>query len=326
MIEKLAIASAGEAQRLRGRSLRRAFPIVMYTGKNGSGKSAAMIYDTLPDLDNGTKVLSTVRLLDYRNYRPCDDDNCLDLSHGKKGHMAAHPSWVRFTDWTQLMDWKNGPVLMDEITGVADSNATEALPAVVANKLAQLRRDDVSIRLTGLNFIRANKRIREAVVAVVKCKSMYAKTVQSDDGSDKVWQQRQYAVWDTYDAQTLPVDDHSDKAYAKAEHLNKARMWLPDSPALWAYDTYDAVDRVGWVSDSGRCITCDGTRRTPECSCEEYQAKKPVRASKGNNDARTARSETEDRSGSPSPRHSLLSDNIIDHFDHVHVGGSGLEF
>lgn len=263
-------------QMVRGRSLRRAFPIVMYVGKNGSGKSAAMVYDTLPDLDGTRRVLSTVRLLDYQNIRYCEDDNCDDIQahDSPKGHAQAHPNYVKFTDWTQLMDWRDGTVLMDEITGIADSQGDTALPGVVANKLAQLRRDDCNVRISGLNFVRANKRIREATTAVVRAQSVFAKTVYAEDGTDLMWQQRRYSVLKTYDAQTLPTDDHTDEAYRRAEILNTSKMWLPDSPGIYAYDTYSPVDKVGYVSDAGRCVQCDGLRRQHECSCKEYQIKK----------------------------------------------------
>lgn len=272
---------AGDKQSENGRARRRAFPIHMYTGRNGAGKSLAAVYDTLPDLDAGLPVLSTVRLLDFRNPRPCEDDSCSDLMHGRPGHMAAHPCYRPFTSWVQLLEWSRGPVLMDEITGVADSNESAAMPAAAANKLAQLRRDDCSVRITGLNFIRANKRIREAVNAVTRCQSFMPVTVTNDDGTERLWRARRLAVWRTYDAQSLPIDDHTDSAYDHADLMVKARHWVPGSLALSAYDTYAPVLMVGSVTDSGRCAYCAGTRRPQECSCQDYQAEKAVRKGVG---------------------------------------------
>src|SRR5438105_3161500 len=54
------------------RARRRAYPIHAYVGANGGGKSAGMVWDTLPSLDAGRSVLSTVGLLDYANPRPCE--------------------------------------------------------------------------------------------------------------------------------------------------------------------------------------------------------------------------------------------------------------
>lgn len=261
----------------RARSRRRAYPVHMYVGRNGSGKSLAAVYDTVPDLEAGTPVLSTVRLLDYRNPRPCDDEGCTDLLHGQAGHMAAHPCWVPFTSWPQFLDFKGGVALLDEITGIADSFESASLPGAVANKLAQLRRDEVAVRITGLNFVRANKRIREATNAVTRCRSFLPVTVTDEGGSDRIWRQRRLAIWRTYDAQSLPVDDHTEGAYEKADLLVGSRLWIPTSDAAAAYDSIAPILSVGSVTDAGRCAYCAGTRRAQECSCPDYVAEKNAR-------------------------------------------------
>lgn len=285
-LERLQSKAATE----RARKMRRGYAIHFYSGKNGHFKSGAMVFDTLPDLDKGIPVLSTVRLLDYRNLRPCEDADCGDLIGHLRGHMAAHPSYVPFTDWHQLLEWTAGPVLMDEITGVADSNEGAALPSAIANRLAQLRRADVSVRMTGLNFIRANKRLRESVTAITRCSASWSVMSKNDDGSERVWRQNRWASLRTYDAQTLPTDDISEGAYEKAELVAATHHWIPTSPAIRAYDTYSPVLTVGHVSDHGRCVRCDGNRRVPECQCEDYQAKKAP------SPRRSARAEPEHRS------------------------------
>lgn len=280
MIGSGLLASVKQSERARDR--RRMYPIHMYVGRNGSGKTLAAVYDTMPELDQGMHCLSTVRLLDYDNPRPCDDAACDDVWHGRPGHMAAHPLYVPFRTWPQLLDWPGpygiqGPVLMDEITGVADSNESAGLPTVAGNKLAQLRRDDCSVRITGLNFIRAHKRIREAVSAVTRCQSSMPVDAFHADGSTRLWRARRLAKWTTYDAQSLPVDDHTEHAYDSADQLISGRHWIPSSVALAAYDTFAPVLMVGTVTESGRCAHCGGTRRNPECSCSDYQDSKAVR-------------------------------------------------
>jgi hypothetical protein len=274
------LASDKGAERARAR--RRAWPIHMYVGRNGSGKTLAAVYDTLPDLDASRPVLSTVRLLDFRNPRPCDDLACDDLMHGLPGHQAAHPSYIPFRTWPQLLDFKGGAVLMDEVTGVADSHEGAAMPSAVANKLAQLRRDECMLRITALGWIRANKRIREATNAVTRCQSFLPVTLRDPiSGDDRIWRPRRLAVWRTYDAQSLPVDDHTDSAYESADLLVKGRYWIPDSVASRAYDTFAPVNIVGSVSDAGRCAHCGGTRRALECNCPDYVDRKASRRGAG---------------------------------------------
>jgi hypothetical protein len=261
---------ASDSQSEAGRRLRRAYPIHFYSGRNGAAKSLAAVYDTLPDLDAGLPVLSTVRLLDYSDLRPCDDDGCTDLFHGTPNHMAAHPNYVPFTTWKQLLDWDRGTVLMDEITGVADSNSSAAIPDAAANHLAQLRRADCAVRITGLNFVRANKRIREATTAVTRCESILPVTAFHEDGTERMWKARRFAKWRTYDAQSLPINDVTEAAFEKADQLGFSTHWIPTSPAIKAYDTMAPVLVVGRVTESGRCAHCEGVRRAAPCDCPDY--------------------------------------------------------
>jgi len=256
-----------------------------------------MIFDTLPDLDAGKPVLSTVRLLDFRNPRPCEDE-CCDCDKSDPGrHRAVHPGYTRFTTWPQFLEFETGIVLMDEITGVMDSNDGAALPGAVGNHLAQLRRGDLAVRMTGLNFIRANKRIREACNAVTVCKGLLPITVQDDAGVDKIWRQRRLSVVRTYDAQSLPMDDITAAAYEKADLVGRGRFWIPTSPAIGAYDSGDAVDVVGSTTDAGRCAHCAGRRAVQECICSDYQDEKLARKAVG----ATARSVEHPRSRAVTP-------------------------
>lgn len=271
---------APQGQTERARAVRRAYGIHFYAGRNGSGKSLCAVYDTLPDLEQGKSVLSTVRILDYQNPRPCDDLLCEDPMHGHPSHMAAHPLYVPFTRWPQLLEWHDGPVIMDEITGVADSNESAGLPPAVGNKLAQLRRAEVTLRITGLAYMRANKRIREACTAMTLCTSTFAVRAYAEDGSEKVWKERRLSKWKTYDAKSIPVEKDATKTgLENADVLTVGTHWIPTSPAIRAYDTLAPVLVVGDVSDAGRCAHCGGTRRAEECSCDDYQERRSSRRS-----------------------------------------------
>jgi hypothetical protein len=281
----------------KAREARRNLAIAMYCGRNGAGKTLCMIYDTIPDLEAGTKVLSTVRLIDYNDPRPCEDDECLSELHGQEGHLAAHPSYIPLISWHQVLEFENGVILLDEITGIADSSEGSSIPSAVNNLFAQLRRRNVVVRITGLSFIRANKRIREAVIGVIRCQSFMPVEAFDNDGNLLAWKRRRLSVMTTYDAQTLPVDDHTENAYEKADKLNKSRVWIPDSPATKVYDTYAQVLRVGHVSDAGRCVYCDGQRRVQECKCSDYVALKAE-----GREARSARAVPEHRSSRSASR------------------------
>jgi hypothetical protein len=273
------LATKGQCE--TGRLRRRMYPIQFYSGRNGSGKSLTAVYDTMPTLEAGRHVLSTVRLLDYSDPRQCATAVGCDLpdAHGDYPypHMVAHPLYVPFTSWQQLLDFEKGDVVMDEVTGVADSNEAHSMPSAVRNILPQLRRRDIALRLTGLNWIRADKRIRESVNAVTVCRSSFPVSRKDEDGNARLWRPRRLTKAITYDAQSLPVDDHTRAAYEKADVLCKSRIWIPDCPATLAYDTMFPVLSVGTVTDTGRCAYCDGTRSAPQCMCPDYLADRAAR-------------------------------------------------
>jgi hypothetical protein len=289
------------------RARRRLLAIHFYEGKNGSSKSAHMVLDTLPELEAGCLTLSTVRLLDYENPRPCDDDECDDVMHGRADHMAAHPLYVPFRTWEHLQLWADptitvveyikrflshsklaveralarvvrfGAALMDEITGVADTDAGAEIPPALKNKFAQLRRDDIPIRMSGISFGRAHKRLRQACSGLTVCSGKLGVQSRTPDGMDRLYPMNRLGRAVTYDAESLPVDDISKAAYKNARVICRSRIWIPDSPAIGAYDTFAPVMSVGTVTEAGRCAKCGGRRPAPECSCADYLAGKEAR-------------------------------------------------
>lgn len=256
----------------RARARRRSLPIHAYVGPNGSGKSASAVWDSLPSLDVGRTVLSTVRLLDWRNPRPCDDETCTSPDHAT--HRAAHPAYVPLTEWHQLLDAERCDVIMDEVTGVASSRESSGMPAAVANLLVQLRRRDVVMRWTAPAWSRADKIIRETSQAVTYCRGYLA--VESGD-ADRMWRQRRLFRWTTYDAA-----EFEEFTAGKREQLRPEIgqwFWGPGSDVFDAYDTMDAVATIGHVLDTGRCATCGGRRTAPACTCEDHAARRRRRPS-----------------------------------------------
>lgn len=247
--------------------MRRGYPIHGYVGPNGSGKTAAMVWDTLPSLDAGRTVLSTVRLLDHLNPRLCDDPACQAEDHAT--HMAAHPCWVPWTTWRQLLEVEHADVLADEVTGVASSRESQSMPAPIANALVQLRRRDVVLRWSAPNWARCDAIIRECSQAATFARGYLPKAVPGSEGEDRAWRHRRLFKWLTYDASM--VDEFTQGKRERMRPWVRDFHWGPGSESFSAYDTFDAVSAIGTVSDHGRCMGCGGRRAAPACSCSDYE-------------------------------------------------------
>jgi len=247
----------------RGRDVRRAYGIRGYVGPNGHGKSLAMIHDVLPSLERGRHVLSNVRLLDYLNPRPCDDQACTSDDHQR--HQAAHPLYIPLTDYGQLLEARNCELLLDEVTGIASSRESNSLPFQVVNLLVQLRRRDVTLSWTAPSWARADKVLREVSQIVVDCRGSFAK--KRGEG-DAMWLDRRLFRWVAFDAASFT--DWSEGKKDKAKKVAGEWHWRTRHEAFTAYDTYDTVTALGWALESGLCIACGGRRSVPRCSCESH--------------------------------------------------------
>jgi hypothetical protein len=243
------------------RNTRRRAGICAYVGLNGGGKTLAAVYDTLPSLDAGRACLSTVRLLDWRNPRPCEDEDCRWPGHPE--HGQAHPLWVPFTSWTQLLQARHCDVLMDEVTGVASSRSSGSLPGPVVAILQQLRRRDVVLRWTAPAWARAEVVVRECTQIVTNCRSFLA-----EGGGERLWRPRRLFRWRTFDAAEFGEFTDGVRERVKA----KAQQWIWRRrlrEAMGAYDTLADVLMVGTVTETGRCAVCGGRRSVPRCTCSD---------------------------------------------------------
>ena len=246
----------------RAREYRRGFGIRSYIGPNGSGKTLMAVHDLLPTLDAGLPVLSTCRLLDYQNPRPCDAEVCTWPGHPE--HGAPHPGFISFTDWRQLLAFTDGAVMMDEIGGVASSRESTSLPFQVARELQKLRKRNVTLSWTAPAWARADKILRECSQIAVVCRGMAPRRMTDDDMAAS-WRQNRVTFARSYDARELDSDSQAKreriKAHSSALHL------ISRMDALHAYDTYDVVSSLGWANDSGICMSCGGRRAAPRCDC-----------------------------------------------------------
>jgi hypothetical protein len=251
---------------LRKAAARRSHPIAAYVGPNGGGKSLAAVHDTIPSLERGRPALSTVRLLDYANPRPCEGGAVCDdpAGHEVAGvvHPAAHPLYIPFTDFRQLVTFEFGDVVMDEVTGVASSRESAGLPYQVANFLVQLRRRDIALRWTTPSWARADKVIREVTGLVTYCTG-YLPVERQDQ--DRLWRDRRLFMWRTYDAGAF--DDFTTNKRETLRSSVRQLVWRPRSIAQHAYDTLAPVNALGFLDASGVCMDCEGRRTRHRCTC-----------------------------------------------------------
>jgi hypothetical protein len=266
-----------------GRRARRQTSIHAYVGANGSGKSLAMVHDTLttlagvkwicrnpdhlhtqldyadpatgeigPKYEGLRRVLSTVRLIDA-------------------GTGEDHPLYERLTDWAQLLTAEHADVLFDEVVGIASSREHAGLPVQVQNLLVQLRKRDLVLRLTAPAFARMDKIIREVTQAVTLCRGLLGKRPEG-----ALWRQSRLFWFKTYNA--VDFEDFTADSSEKLSAIATAFMWGPRSLAFASYDTLGQVERVGEILDSGRCAHCGGKRSIPNCRCDATQrASAPAR-------------------------------------------------
>jgi hypothetical protein len=260
-----------------------------------------MVYDTLPSLEHGRPVLSTVRLLDYTDPGPCPGYTyCDDPARHEQEvmrfslapadledptaplvrvaeptgtfivHRKAHPLYVRFVDYAQLLSWRDGDVLMDEVTGVASSREVSSMPVQVANYLVQLRRRNVALRWSAPAWGRADKIIREVSQGVtLMSASMPKKAPPTPDGTPRLWSQRRMFCARTYDPSA--VDEFEAHRADDARPETTAFYWGPRSSMFRAYDTLDAVTSLGWANEAGLCMACGGKRTHRKCGCEGHE-------------------------------------------------------
>lgn len=282
----------------RARLKRRAFPIHAYVGPNGTGKSWLMVLDTVPSLLARRFVLSTVRLLDFENPRPCpgglecdDPDGHYRLAtvsipdpaspnavlryRVKTGevHAAAHPYYIPFRDYAQLLDAVDCDILMDEVTGVASSREVASMPVQVANFLVQLRRRNLVLRWTAPSWGRADKIIREVSQAVTLMSARMPTPHRSVEGeAPRLWTDKRLFIAQTYDP-TVMEEFEAHRADSIPREI-WAAYWRPNSVTDLAYDTFDAVTALGWANDAGLCMTCGGKRSHPTCKCDDHRGRR----------------------------------------------------
>lgn len=254
----------------RGRTRRRLQAIMAYDGPNGSGKTAAMVYDTLPTLDG---IRWECRVKDHRHTLAGVYEGeryvlaNLDLYDTETGEL--HPRSVRLVDWGQLLTAEHCDVLFDEIMGIASARDSGGLPGEVAMLLQKLRHFDITLRLTTPRFGAAHIDLRSVVKAVTACRGF----MPNKASKQVAWAPNRLFNW-----RTFSTEDYEDGAPSRSERdRNKkgvrakvvAWVWGPDSRMFAAYDTLGVVSVLAKALPSGTCSICGGRRSIPKCTCDD---------------------------------------------------------
>lgn len=254
----------------RGRRRRRAHAIMAYDGPNGSGKTAAMVYDTLPTLD-GVKWKCRVKdhahtlrgVYEGERYVLAN----LDLYDSETGKL--HPRSVRLTDWAQVLDAEHCDILFDEVMGIAAARDNAGLPGEVAQLLQKLRHFDITLKYTTPSFGSAHIDLRRPTKAVTACRGHFP------DNSDKdvAWAPNRLFNWRTFS--TADYDDGApsrndrDAKRKQVKARPAAWVWGPGSRMFASYDTLGVVSVLAKSLPAGICSVCGGKRSVPSCSCDD---------------------------------------------------------
>jgi hypothetical protein len=260
------ILKRADRPKARSRMKRNSSPIRAYVGLNGAGKTLTAVYDTIPYLEAGMKVLSSVRFLDYNNRRLCDDETCVAENHDT--HYAAHPNWIPLREFSQILHARNTVIFLDEIQGIMSSRDYSTLPTPILNAIMQQRRNNNVIIYTTPFFGRADKALREVTHTVTLCSPYLSKTKKSEPGQPPIlWKIRYAILARTYAAELMDEFD------ARGADLGNMRPKVfqfyirPFNKAQNAYDSYDSVLSIGASDSLGSCMTCGGKRSQSRCSC-----------------------------------------------------------
>jgi hypothetical protein len=287
---------------------RRGFAIAAYIGSNGSGKSATLCLDTMP----------TLKGIMWNCENPDHYHSSLGIHSGVRRVLStmrfttpngdAHPLYIPLTDYSQLTTFEHGDLILDEVGGAVASSTGDDIPMSVKAVLQEMRRKEVNIRWSAPSWARASKVLRECSLGVTVSKGKFAvrdsdevefvgwhdteemdpetfelvKGVCNVDGlhthpAGRTWGSRRWFSTATFDASEF--DEWSAAKRDKLKPAVRQMIWRPGHPLETAYDTHAHVNKLGQVTDSGRCDTCMGYKARRKCECgEQHETREQTRA------------------------------------------------
>lgn len=287
---------------------RRGFAIAAYIGANGSGKSATLCLDTMPTLqgimwacENPDHYHSSLGI--YSGVR-----RVLSTMRFTTPDGEPHPLYVPLVDYSQLPTFEHGDLILDEVGGAVASSTGDDIPMSVKAVLQEMRRKEVNIRWSAPSWARASKVLRECSLGVTVAKGKFAvrdsdevefygwhdterinpetfaleTSVCNIDGlhthpAGRTWGSRRMFSTATFDASEF--DEWSAAKREKLKPVVRQIIWRPGHALESAYDTHAHVNKLGQVTDSGRCDSCMGYKARRKCECgEQHETREQTRA------------------------------------------------
>jgi len=168
--------------------------IYLYTGKTGSGKTYQMIKDVYPKWRRGHDVYSNT-LLFFEKFGGQAGSNILDnpenftfwekcvnkisfiwaLRVSKKDFRPLRRGHIGYyDDISELIELKDGIILMDEAQNLLDSRNWENLPIEFSNKLRQHRKHNLDLYATTQNMGTIDINMRRLVQRWSHCNDIFA--------------------------------------------------------------------------------------------------------------------------------------------------------
>lgn len=205
-------------------------PVVGFVGPNGAGKTLVAVSEALRDLSVGRRVVSTVPV------------------------VSPWGSSEPLRSLRQLLDLEDTTVLIDEVSVVFSSRATNGLPDEVVTFLQSMRHQRVTMRWTAPAWARCDVILRETTQVVVNVHPLLKFT---RPGS--FWPTPRLVLCGAMDTTSVGTDKDPDR-------VMRRRVYRPTSLPGWgAYDSEHQVSRIGWGRPQSACVDCGG--KTPAIVC-----------------------------------------------------------
>lgn len=277
-----------------GAAVRQHYAVIAYCGFNGSGKSAAAVYDCLPTLQGRrwscrntghlhmhatgctiNPVTQNGCRCELRDVEPTSDyDGPLPAGAFTEGEYvvwsttrltepdgSTHPRYRPLRTLNDLARVEHAELLLDEVPGIADARDHQSMPNQVRKAIQEMRRRDVIVRITSVGFESMDSRLRMIVRCVVQCAGL---SVVRQPGS--MWPESRVLRWTAYDR--ADFERFTQDARNRITPLGRQFVWRPGHLLERSYDTLAPVLALSIATESGACMVCGGARPRAACGCE----------------------------------------------------------